>query len=270
MNFPSAEIFSLLKFAEESNFRKYDKDMNSPQKQMYYEKGNPRIRMENGKVVVWNDHYQTSLCVERSVFEVCTFTKPPVLSITCAETDTRIICFVFEGTERTLTLAQKFNIAKEYREMTQVPPFTYKFRVLTAKSLIRNHLDPLLAEEFRKKFLFAGVKVSDKNGSDMGGGKRKRYGDTDGDFVGDVGKRATRNSLETSKTSDYFPAVQGASSFSTLGNRRSLRKSATPLKYHEDGSINVDEDDFYDKGPPPPPKVVRPPEHYGEYGSLSF
>jgi hypothetical protein len=66
------------------------------------------------------------------------------------------------------------------------------------------------------------------------GGKRKRF--DDGDFVGEVAKRATRNSLD----------LPGDSSFSTLGNRRSIRP------------------------PRPLTKFVRPSEHYGEYVSKYF
>jgi hypothetical protein len=58
----------------------------------------------------------------------------------------------------------------------------------------------LLAEEYRKKFrptIPAGVKTLEMNGSDMGGGRRKRQ--ADGDIFG-AGKRQTRNSLDTGRT----------------------------------------------------------------------
>jgi hypothetical protein len=110
-----SEHFRLAKFVEESNFR--DDDIRKTNN--FYV--NPRIKMENGNVIIWNPIHQTSISVKKSVVEFCVFSNPPVLIVTCADT-TRIICFILEGIEKTLKIAGKLSVVKEYREMTQVFP----------------------------------------------------------------------------------------------------------------------------------------------------
>jgi hypothetical protein len=114
MNTPG-ENFRLLKFVVESNFCD-EQNMDFPRNSVSY-KSNPRIKSENGIIIVWNDQYQTSVSVKSSVVECCIYTEPSVMVITCAVTTTRIICFISEEVERTLKLAGKLNGAKEYRDM---------------------------------------------------------------------------------------------------------------------------------------------------------
>jgi hypothetical protein len=122
MNTVAGVKFRLLKFVVESNFCD-EQNMDFPRNSVSY-KSNPRIKNENGIIIVWNDQYQTSIPVKNCVVECCIFSEPPVLIITRAVTTTRIICFISERVERTLKLAGKLNGAKEYREMTQDSPFS--------------------------------------------------------------------------------------------------------------------------------------------------
>jgi hypothetical protein len=111
---PAAESFRLLKFVEET-YCGNDLDMEHPQA-YHYTSDNPRIKIENGDVVVWNDVYHTSLPVKNSVVECCILQSPPsVLVITYSTT--RIICFISEEPAAIIKLATKFVIAKEYRQM---------------------------------------------------------------------------------------------------------------------------------------------------------
>jgi hypothetical protein len=119
----------------------------------------------------------------------------------------------------------------------------------------------------------SGIKMSDKEGSDMGGlTKRKKPGYdlvNAADYEDEVyqknkGVRTSRNSLDTAQTSQYFPeAYQPPESFASLGNiasRRSARGNKAPYKYQHDGVMTVDEDFA-----PPKPKPLRPAKHHGEY-----
>jgi hypothetical protein len=120
----TGEKFRLLKFVVESDFREDDEDMKFPQSTFSYEKGNPSIKIEKGRVIVWNKQREISIPDKNFVVDCCIFSEPPVLIITSADYTTRIICFISEGVEKTLKLAQSLNTAKEYREIKQVAPFT--------------------------------------------------------------------------------------------------------------------------------------------------
>jgi hypothetical protein len=119
MKKPAGETFKLFKFVEELDFREDDDGLEFPQKTRPYVKGNPRIRMENGNVIVWNDQHTTSLKVSDSVIEFCHFTVPSVMVITGKER--RIACILSEDASRVLKLAGKFNTAKEFRELSYLP-----------------------------------------------------------------------------------------------------------------------------------------------------
>jgi hypothetical protein len=110
---PQAEAFRLIKFVEDKHFS--DPDMDFPRQTSYYDKGNPRIKMEKGQVIVWNDQYQTSLKVGESEVHYCVLSEPAVLVI--KGKNNRVTCFISEEPDKVIKLGSKFSVAKQYIEM---------------------------------------------------------------------------------------------------------------------------------------------------------
>jgi hypothetical protein len=84
----------------------------------------PRIRLEEGNVIVWNDICRIELGVKDSSVEWCFDSLPGVLTIKVK--DTRIVCFVNAGNEEVKLAAKLKTGAKRFKEMRYLVVSSYK------------------------------------------------------------------------------------------------------------------------------------------------